>query len=67
MENNKELYIGSVSPTIGVKEQRDLIHVSRQVGPMLTNQEFVSIMAIYNQALNRVFKENGIKETNHEN
>lgn len=67
MKNNKEVYIGSVSPTIGVKEQKDLIHVSKEVGPMLAYEEFVSIMSVYNKALDRIFKENGIKENPHEN
>jgi hypothetical protein len=62
MESNDELYIGSVSPTIGVKEQRDLIQVTRQVMPMLTHEEFVSVMAIYGKALDRIFKENGLEE-----
>lgn len=62
MESNDELYIGSVSPTIGVKEQRDLIQVTRQVMPMLTHEEFISVMAIYGKALDRIFKENGLEE-----
>lgn len=62
MSKDDELYIGSVSPTIGVKEQRDLIQVTRQVMPMLTHEEFVSVMAIYGKALDRIFKENGLEE-----
>jgi hypothetical protein len=65
--SNSETYIGSMSPTIGVKEQRDLQHVSKEVGPMLTYQEFASIMMVYNKALDRIFKENGIKEKPYEN
>ena len=62
MSKDDELYIGSVSPTIGVKEQRDLIQVTKQVMPMLTHEEFVSVMAIYGKALDRIFKENGLEE-----
>lgn len=62
MSKDDELYIGSVSPTIGVKEQRNLIQVTRQVMPMLTHEEFVSVMAIYGKALDRIFKENGLEE-----
>ena len=62
MAKDDELYIGSISPTIGVKEQRDLAQIARQVNPMLTQQEYVSIMAIYGQALDRILKENGLEE-----
>lgn len=62
MSKDDELYIGSVSSTIGVKEQRDLIQVTKQVMPMLTHEEFVSVMAIYGKALDRIFKENGLEE-----
>lgn len=62
MSKDDELYIGSVSPTIGVKEQRDLIQVTKQVMPMLTHEEFVSVMAIYGKVLDRIFKENGLEE-----
>lgn len=30
--------------------------------PMLTHEEFVSVMAIYGKALDRIFKENGLEE-----
>lgn len=62
MSKDDEVYIGSMSPTIGVKEQRNLIQVTRQVMPMLTHEEFVSVMAIYGKALDRIFKENGLEE-----
>lgn len=57
-----DVYIGSISPTIGVKEQRDLLQISRQVNAMLTMSEYASIMAIYGHALDRILKENGIEE-----
>ena len=62
MVKDDELYIGSISPTIGVKEQRDLAQIARQANPMLTQQEYVSIMAIYGSALDRILKENGLEE-----
>lgn len=62
MAKDDELYIGSISPTIGVKEQRDLLQIARQVNPMLTMEEYTGIMAIYGKALDRILKENGIEE-----
>lgn len=62
MNKENDIYIGSISPTIGVKEQRDLIEVSREINSMLTKDEFLRIMAIYGEALERIFEENGIKE-----
>lgn len=62
MAKDNELYIGSISPTIGVKEQRDLLQIARQVNPMLTLEEYTSIMAVYGKALDRILKENGIEE-----
>lgn len=62
MKKDDEVYIGSISPTIGVKEQRELAQIARQINPVLTQEEFKSIMAIYGSAIDRIFKENGIKE-----
>lgn len=62
MSKDDELYIGSISPTIGVKEQRDLLQIARQVNAMLTLEEYASIMAVYGKALDRILKENGIEE-----
>lgn len=62
MAKDDELYIGSISPTIGVKEQRDLLQIARQVNPMLTLEEYTGIMAVYGKALDRILKENGIEE-----
>ena len=67
MSKDDETYIGSISPTIGVVEQRELLQVARQVNPMLTPEEFIAVMAIYGKALDRILKENGISEEEDEN
>lgn len=59
---NKEVYIGSVSPTIGVAEQRNLAVLAKQVNPMLTEKEYAAIMATYGEALDRILKENDMEE-----
>ena len=61
---NGEVYIGSISPTIGVKEQRDMAEIARKVNPMLTYKEYTLIMAVYGKALNRILKENGMEDKN---
>ena len=65
-KNNKELYISSVTPTIGVTEQRKLLKVTKNTMILLTKNEFAQIMYVYGKALDRVLKENGIKEDNHD-
>lgn len=67
MANEKEICIGSISPTISVLEYRQLSQVSKQVGFMLTKEEFKAIMAVYGKALDRILKENGITEEDNEN
>jgi hypothetical protein len=62
MAKDDELYIGSISETISVKEQRDLAEVAKQVNPMLTESEYKSIMLVYGRALDRILKENGVEE-----
>lgn len=62
MSNEPEQYIGSVSPTIGVKEQRQLLEMQRTMNALLTQEEYVKIMAVYGSAIDRVFKENGMEE-----
>lgn len=62
MSNESEQYIGSISPTIGVKEQRQLLEMQRTMNALLTQEEYVKIMAIYGSAIDRVFKENGMEE-----
>ena len=65
-KNNKELYIGSITPTIGVVDQRKLLEVTKRAMVFLTKEEFSQIMYVYGKALDRVLKENGIKEDNHD-
>lgn len=67
MSNNDEVYIGSMSPTIGVAEVRKLRERGRIMDLMLTKEEYVSIMAIYGQAIDRILKENNMEEDKDEN
>lgn len=67
MSNNDEVYIGSMSPTIGVTEVRKLREMGRTMDLMLTKEEYVSIMAIYGQAIDRILKENNMEEDKDEN
>ena len=57
MNDEKLLY--SQSETIGVLEQRKLIEVARPLNRMLTHEEFIAIVNIYNGVINRLIKENG--------
>ena len=57
-----ELYICSISPTIDVRQQRGLLKVTKDIMPMLTVAEWMEIMNVYDKAINRIFKENGVKE-----
>ena len=66
MAKNDEVYIGSVSPTIGVAEVRKLREMGRTMDLMLTKEEYVNIMAIYGQAIDRIMKENNIEEDKHD-
>lgn len=61
-DKDDELYIGSISPTIDVRQQRGLLKVTKDLMPMLTVAEWMGIMNLYDKALNRIFKENGVKE-----
>ena len=65
-KNEDELYISSVTPTIGVTEQRKLLKVTKNTMILLTKDEFVQIMYVYGKAIDRVLKENGVKEDNHD-
>lgn len=68
MESNKDddLYIGSISPTIDVRQQRGLLKVTKDMMPMLTVVEWMEIMNVYDKAIKRIFKENGVKENDTE-
>lgn len=65
-KNEDELYISSVTPIVGVTEQRKLLEVTKNTMILLTKDEFAQIMYIYGKAIDRVFKENGIKEDSNE-
>lgn len=64
MESNKndELYIGSISSTIDIRQQKALLKVTKNIMPILTVTEWMKIMNIYDKAIERVLKENGVKE-----
>ena len=61
-DKDDELYIGSISSTIDVRQQRGLLKVTKDIMPMLTVAEWMEIMNVYDKAINRIFKENGVKE-----
>lgn len=65
-DKDDELYIGSISPTINVKQQRGLLKVTKDIMPMLTVAEWMEIMNVYDKAIKRIFKENGVKENDTE-
>ena len=65
-KNEDKLYISSVTPTIGVTEQRKLLKVTKNTMILLTKDEFAQIMYVYGKAIDRVLKENGVKEDNHD-
>ena len=64
MESNKddELYIGSISTTIDIRQQRGLLKITKDIIPMLTVAKWMQIMNIYDKVIKRIFKENGVKE-----
>ena len=57
MSDEKMIY--SVSETIGVKQQRQLIELARPLNQMLTQSEFMAIVGVYNGAIDRLLKEGG--------
>ena len=61
-DKDDELYIGSISPTIDIRQHRGLLKITKDVMPMLTAAEWMEIMNVYDKAINRIFKENGVKE-----
>ena len=65
-KNEDELYISSVTPIVGVTEQRKLLKVTKNTMILLTKDEFAQIMYVYGKAIDHVLKENGIKEDNHD-
>lgn len=65
-DKDDELYIGSISLTIDVRQQRGLLKVTKDIMPMLTVAEWMEIMNVYDKAIKRIFKENGVKENDTE-
>ena len=61
-DKDDELYIGSISPTIDIRQQKGLLKITKDLMPMLTVTEWMEIMNVYDKAINRIFKENGVKE-----
>lgn len=57
-----ETYITSLSPTVSTVEVRKLKEISEQIGPLLTIAEYMQIMDVFSNAIDRVFKENNIEE-----
>jgi len=56
-DEDKQIY--STSETIGVVEQRKLIEFGRAMNRMLTMNEYVLIMRVYDKAIDRLMKESG--------
>jgi hypothetical protein len=56
---NDTTMIYSHSETIGVREIRNLMELTRTMGQMLTKDEYVAIANIYDGAIERLLKENG--------
>ena len=65
-KNEDELYVSSVTPTIGITEQRKLLEVTTNTMILLTKDELAQITYVHGKAIDRVLKENGIKEDNNE-
>lgn len=61
-KKDDDVYISSVSPTIDVRQQRGLLDVTKNVMSLLTLDEWMRIMDIYHEAINRIFRENGLPE-----
>ena len=57
-----EQLLYSQSETIGVLEQRKLIELARPLNRMLTQEEFIAIACVYDMAIKRLMKENGVEE-----
>lgn len=57
-KQNDDVYISSISGTISIQEKRKLLEVTNNCIHLLTQDEFIAIMAVYGQALDRVLHEN---------
>lgn len=58
----EEKMLVSASATIGMVQVRQLIEVTQSMKHMLTFDEFVDIMIIYDGAMSRLLEENGLEE-----
>lgn len=50
----------SQSETITVKEQRAFLELARGVAPILTSDELLMVLGIFNRAMGRLLQENGV-------
>ena len=60
--SDNHVYIGSVSPVISTVDQRKLLNITKQLHGLLSYNEFNRIMTIYGEAVDRILKENGVKD-----
>ncbi len=56
---SEEKMIYSQSKTIGVLEQRKLLELGRPLNRMLTQEEFIKIVSVYDEAIDRLMRESG--------
>lgn len=54
-----------ITDGIGVCEQRQLMEITKTMARALTNDEFIKIISIYNDAIERVLSKQGGEECNH--
>ena len=54
-------FITSKSETIGVLEIRNLLETTNTLKAALTMDEYTTIMLIYNSAIERLLRENGLE------
>lgn len=58
--NEKKLI--SKSETIGVPDIRRLMELAQELNKILTPTEYLAIVNVYNSAINRLLRENGLGE-----
>ena len=59
--DKKEVYIGSISPTIDLGSARTLIQTTQTLAPLLTVEELKYVMTFYANVCSRVLKENNME------
>ena len=59
---DSETYITSLSPTVGAVEVRKLKEISEQIGPLLTINEYMRVMDVFSEAIDRILKENNVED-----